>query len=162
MIVIGIAALLFITSNPVGSEPVPCPGFEGEQASRIDADTFYIQRVLSILSAASREDATILSSLVAGDARFEIWRGDYTSSAREVGPAGAIQMVRDVNPLRFEAQSAATGPIRFIPTQCSWEITVLFRSDQPSQGVSIHFSFRDGILASATGSGVALIEGNVR
>ena len=162
MIVIGIAALFFITSSPVVSESAPCPGFENGQVSRIDADSFYVQRVLSILRAASREDMTTLNSLVASDARFEIWRGDYTSSARETGPSGAIQMARDVNPLVFEAQSAATGPISVMPTQCSWEITILFRSDQPSQGVSIKFDFRDGALASATGSGVALIEGNVR
>ncbi|MGE0179975.1 MAG: hypothetical protein AB7O91_09175 [Sphingomonas sp.] len=54
------------------------------------------------------------------------------------------------------------GPIVFIPDRCDWEVSVFFRSDQAEEGVSVQFSFRDGLLVSAVGHSVAIREGNVR
>ena len=156
------ASLLLVSSAPVAGEAAACPGFEGGRASRIEIDRFYVDRALGVVRAASANDTAVLSVAVADEARFEVWRGDYTSSARSTGPAGAIQMVEDVGPVRFEAQSIATGPIYYIPARCAWEVALLFRSDQSREGVSVTFRFLDGRLTSAVGHAVTLLEGNVR
>lgn len=155
-------SMLLVSSGTFAGEAAACPGFEGGRASRVEADRFYVDRALSVVRAASENDTAALSVVVADDARFEVWRGDYTSSARSSGPVGAIQMVQDVRPVWFEAQSVANGPISYLPFPCTWEVALLFRTGQPREGVSVRFSFLDGRLTSAVGHAVTLLEGNVR
>lgn len=156
------ALVLLAASAPMDGEAAICPGFEGGSASQIDADRFYVERALDVMRAAARKDTDALRTVVAEEARFEIWRGDYTTSARRIGPDGAVEMVQDVKPIRFEAQSVAMGPIEFVPDGCSWAVDLLFRTDQPLEGVRVRFSFRDGKLISAVGNAVQLIEGEFR
>lgn len=158
-VLVGLALVTPSTAAPSGAG---CPGFATGATTRIEADKFYVRRSIDIVSAAAKSDATTLGSLVASDARSEIWRGDSASSARSKGPQGVIQLVRDVKPIGYLAQSPHTGPITLKPSRCGWEVTLLLRTKQHDEAVSMSFSYRDGLLLSAVGHAVTLLNGNVR
>ena len=155
------ALILLVASAPIESEAATCPGFESGRANQSEADRFYVERALDVVRAAERNDTDHLRAVIADDARFEIRRGDYIPVS-SFGPAGAVQMVKDVKPIQFEAQSVWTGPISVVPTACTWEVDLLFRTNQPLEGIRVKFSFRDGRLTSAVGDAVTLIKGEVR
>ncbi len=144
----------------MASATAACPGFESGRPSQSEADRFYVQRALDLVRAADRNETDHLRAVIADDARFEIRRGDHIT-VRSFGPPGAVKMVKDVKPIRFEAQSLWAGPIAFVPSGCSWEVELLFRTNQPLEGIRMKFSFRDGRLTSAVGDAVTLIEGEV-
>lgn len=100
--------------------------------------------------------------LVAPAAEFEIWRGDYSTSARKVGTAGAIEMAHDLRPVSFQFQTLTTGPVSVISDVCKWSVELLFRTDDAQLGVVMKFDFLDGRLIGARGDQFALSEGSIR
>ncbi|HEX8655046.1 MAG TPA: hypothetical protein VF693_07475 [Allosphingosinicella sp.] len=117
--------------------------------------------MISIVNAAAAEDLAALDALVSPEASLEIWRGDYSVGGREPGRAVAIEMVRILRPVRYQSQIGQPGPISVLSTICTHEVTLLFRTEEPTVGFSMTFNFRDGVMVSATGSEVALFEGGL-
>lgn len=117
-----------------------------------------------MLRAALADNRNALAALVAPDAKFALWRGDYASSARSPGPPGAILFAKDLKGERFEVASPVLGPVYYPAnfTDCTWKMTVLFRTQVAGKGVSVEFAFRDGLVTSATGHEVVLLSGDIR
>jgi hypothetical protein len=143
------------------AEVRPCPGFASGRANPVEVHRFYVRRVISIVNAAAAEDLAALDALVSPEASLEIWRGDYSVGGREPGRAVAIEMVRILRPVRYQSQIGQPGPISVLSTICTHEVTLLFRTEEPTVGFSMTFNFRDGVMVSATGSEVALFEGGL-
>jgi hypothetical protein len=142
--------------------PAFCPGFELGGSNRSDIDEFYVGRALQIIQFANQEDRVSLAKLVAPEAKFELWRGDYTSSARQLGADGAIEWTRDLKPQRFQTGSPVEGPFAYLATEdCVWSVSILFRGGDAQTNVETAFSFRDGWLIAVRGHEVRLIEGDV-
>lgn len=157
-------ACVILTTTAAGAQAsageASCSGFGEGQASRFDVDQFYAKRAIGIVQAGWRGDTTALEALVAPQAEFEVWRGDYTTSARRRGVAGLVEMVHDVKPMRFQASAAYEAPVAV--SKCAWSVKVLFRTASPTTGVSIEFEFADAKLVQAKGNEVTLTEGNMR
>lgn len=146
---------------PGAAEVRHCPGFASGRANPVELHRFYARRVIRIVNAAVAEDLAALEALVSPEASLEIWRGDYSVGGREPGRAAAIEMVRILRPVRYQSQIGRPGPISLLSTICTHEVTLLFRTEEPTVGFSMTFSFRDGLMVSATGSEVALFEGGL-
>ena len=157
-----LALLLSSLGSAAASTRPTCPGIENGRASRVETDQIYDRRAVQMVRAALLNDDRELSVYVAPDARFELWRGDYSSSARSRGILGAIEFARDLNPVHFEVASVQPGPIVALVPDCKWSVTVLFRTSEAARGVSVRFDFEDGLVTVATGNEVALLSGNVR
>lgn len=151
------AVLAFLATFTPGASDDACPSV----ASRIEADRLYVDRSLLIMKAAANGDVNVLNRLVASDAHLEVWRGDYTSAARSKGPPGVIELVRDVNPTGYLTASSEIGPTRVQFSRCTWEVTLLLRTKEPEQAISVKFRYHYGRLSSAVGEAVTLIEGDV-
>jgi hypothetical protein len=145
-------------ANAKGSS---CPGFVDGQASQFDADEFYANRAISIVRAALKNDAASLDSLVAAQAKFAISRGDYTTSARDSGVRGIMEMVRDVKPTGFQTSTTLRGPLSVLIEKCAWTAQVTLRTAKSDEGVVVKFDFVDGLLVQGTGHQVKLAEGDL-
>jgi hypothetical protein len=121
---------------------------------------FYARRAIDIVRAGLASDFARLRTMVSPDAGFEIWRGDYSTSARSSGPEGLARMARDIDARSFSVSVVQSGPIVITATDCKAEVTILFRGEA-SHGAIVTFSFVDGVLTGAKGNGVDLIEGKI-
>lgn len=139
----------------------PCPGFEGGSPTPREIEQFYATRAIDIVRAATSGDVKKLEGMVAPAATFVVWRGDYTSSARDRGVKGAVELARDIKARRFQLSSIETGPLVITQSLCNHDVTILFESAEEFRGAVIKFSFNDGILVEATGNGVYLFEGDI-
>jgi hypothetical protein len=139
-----------------------CPGIAHARGNSVEIDRFYARRATLIVRAALSQDLPTLDAQVDRRAHFALWRGDFSSSGRDEGSAGAIEFARDLRPVRFELASVQPGPISVLVPDCRWSVTILFRTPQTEVGVSVRFDFREGRLTSATGSQVAILEGEIR
>lgn len=147
---------------PDPAEVRPCPGYTNGRANPVELHYFYARRAISIVDAAVAEDLAALDALVSPEASLEIWRGDSGVTEREPGRAAAVEMVRIMRPVRYQSQISQPGPISLLSPACTHEVTLLFRTEEPTVGFSITFDFRQGLMVSATGSEVALFEGDLR
>ena len=154
-----IALTVFAVGPGANAEVASCPN---GRTSPFDLDQFYAKRAITVVQAALRNDPATLDALVAPQARFEVWRGDYTTSARRHGVPGLLEMVRDVGPTGFLISTVRPGPVAVSGAKCAWSASVLFRTERRSAGVAVKLDFVDGILVRAMGNEVALTEGHFR
>jgi hypothetical protein len=163
-------SLILAAINPeqAGAQTPSCLGREPAPIALSDADLIFAVRALEIIRTALDGDEAGLVTLVSPDAEFQIWRGDYTTSARSRGVEGAVEMVRDLDPVSYQISVGSHGPIAIDLTQCAYDVTLLFRTNEldtgaePNTGVVLEFAFTDGLLVTATGYEVALFDGIVR
>ncbi len=158
------AALILLLAAPAAvAWPASdrCPGINDGKAQQVETDRFYAQRAVQIVEAGLSGDEEALDAAVAPGAEFIIWRRDYSRMRESRGNAGAIAFARDLEAKAFQLQSAQPGPIVWLVPDCAWSVTILFRTDDPAIGVSVKYKFRKGLLTSATGSEVAILEGNI-
>ena len=162
---IGLASLMMIAPcNAIaGHAGSLCSGIEYGVSSPSDVDQYYAARAAEILQFAKQEDTSSLVALVAPEAKFNLWRGDYTTSARQSGPEGAIELARDLKPKHFLLWSPQSGPIAISGTpECKWSVSILSRGNDARSDFEMKFDFRDGLLVAAEGHQVALVESDVR
>lgn len=95
-----------------------CHNVPHRGASAVEIDQSYAERVIGILRAALSNNVGLLRTSVAPHARFELWRGDYSSSARHHGPRGAIEFVRDLQPAGIQLTSVRHGPRLIMAADC--------------------------------------------
>jgi hypothetical protein len=88
------ATALALFLSPSGSGAAlsrsTCPGIESGRAYHVQTDQFYARRAVGMIEAARSNQSEALSAYVAADTRFELWRGDYNSSARNRGILGQL------------------------------------------------------------------------
>lgn len=156
-----VGALALLSPAAVTAQDLSCPGFEAGEANSMAADRLYVRRAINVVDRALANDLVGLSTLVAPEAEFEVWRGDSGLSPRDPGLTGVAEFFRRLHPTSFQSTSGITGPIAVIQSECTWNVTVLFRTDEPDEGVSFEFKFHDGLLVSALGREVVLMEGSL-
>ena len=155
-------ALLLAAGGPAAAPAIrECPGIENGQAEQVSTDLFYARRAIAVVEAALSENEDALGAMLAPGAELIIWRGDYSRTRTSPGAAGAMAFARDLEPIGFQLQSVHRGPISRLVSDCRWKVAILFRTADPKVGVSVTFEFRDGLLASAGGSEVAILEGTI-
>jgi hypothetical protein len=157
-------AILASAATPVAAREAPrsCPGFGTGWASPSEVKQFYADRAVEIVRAAFARDEKALGEMISPAAKFEIWRGDYTSSAREIGVQGMLQMARDVKPSRYRIAIPLSGPISISSNPCHHDAAVIFDTERDAESVEIVFSFVDGKLAAAKGNAARLTQGSIR
>lgn len=138
-----------------------CPAFENGPTSEVEADRVYTALAWDILRAGMSADSANLAQLVSPDAEFSIFRGDYSTSARAKGPAGAIEMVADMDVVSYQTLLTPRGPIAVMPSECVWTATLLLRTHDDGRGIIMRFKFIDGHLIHARGDEVEILEGNL-
>jgi hypothetical protein len=156
LLILGLSALVPLQAHAAPS----CPGFIDGRASQPDADRVYAGLALDAVRAGLAKDFPTLGRLVSPDARFEIWRGDASTSW--TGPAGFSRMLGEVEPRGFQGTFARPGPVAIVLRRCVWDVTLLLRTKDPRTGVSMQFRFVDGRLTAATGREVEVLEGDIR
>jgi hypothetical protein len=159
---LGLTFVGTIPSAFASSGASDCPGFGAGAVNPETADHFYRDRALAVMRAAIAGDTATLASQVRPDARYAIWRGDYSTSARQVGVPGAVEMARDLKPVSWQFQTASSGPLSVVPVKCEWSVTLLFRTADARLGVLMKFEFQDGRLIKASGHEVILSEASLR
>lgn len=138
-----------------------CPGPAGEHISPTEVHAFYAARTAHIVRAGLREDPQALAKLVSPEARYEIHRGDAVIS-RSRGVAGVLEMIRYMEPAAFLTSAPVSGPISIVDPPCSASVQLLFRTKVPEKAFAMEFAFVDGLLVSAEGAEVTLVEGDLR
>jgi len=159
------AALLLVASVPAQATATQtvCPGFaEGNASSPGEVDRFYVARAVTIVRVGLGADTATLATLVAPNAAFATWRGDYATGGREAGVAGAVAWARDLDPSRFESFIDQRGLVSVTTPNCRQTATILFRTQGAGTGINVTFEFLDGLLVRATGREVMLVEGAIR
>ena len=147
---------------PGAGAAATCHGFVDGKVYPPDVDRFYAMRAINIVRAGLANDQPTLSDLVLQEAKFEIWRGDYATSARQAGSGGLMEMVADLKPTGFQFATVRPGPISVEPSKCIWDVTILFRTEEQETGVTMEFDFLDGWLVRASGREVEITEGDIR
>ncbi len=137
-----------------------CPGSGGKRASPTEVHAFYAARAADVVRAGRREDRQALEKLVSSEATYEIQRGD-TVISRSRGVAGVMETVRDMEPVSFQSSAPLSGPISVVDPGCSGRAQMLLRTQVPGRAFEMHFEFVDGLLVSAAGSEVVLVEGDL-
>lgn len=138
-----------------------CPGFSEGRTSPEHIDQFYAKRAAGIISAGLNGDTDALAALVAPKASLGFWDSDSFILARQPGPPGVPQLVEALKPVRFLHPTPSTLVV-VTSLKCAWTTTLLFRREQPDEGVNMTFDFVDGLLVKATGKVVLLTEGDIR
>lgn len=145
----------------VPAQAKECLGFGSAPSSPEEVDRFYALRAVEIVRASLNGDRKKLDGMVSPGATFAIWRGDYATGGRSVGVNGAIEMARDLKPENYRISVKSVGPIAVAPSACTWDAFVAFTTTTASEGVTMKFSFSDGLLVKADGHQVTLTEGRL-
>jgi hypothetical protein len=143
-----------------------CPGVVAGKSSPTEVESFYVERATNIIQAAVANDVSKLRGLVDPNAAFEVWQGD-SSHGRNIGVAGAIEMVRFIKPVGAQSAIPLSGPVWIaaspeIGLKCAWNATLLLRTEQAKKAFEIRFDFVDGQLSRAFGHQAILFETIVR
>jgi len=138
-----------------------CPAFENGPTREVAAHRVYTARALDILRASMAADSTSLAQLVSPDAELSVFRGDYSTSAKAKGPAGAIEMVGAMEVVSYQTLLTPRGPIAVMPSECLWTATLLLRTHEDGRGIMMRFKFIDGRLVHARGDEVEILEGKL-
>jgi hypothetical protein len=154
-------ATVTIVPETASAKPLACPGLVDGATSPLAAEQFYAARAVDIVRAGLKRDKATLNTLVAAEARVEIWRGDSSSSPRQNGVPAILDMVQEMKPTGFQVSTVRPGPIHIIVSECKWSAAVLFRTEEADTGVAISFDFVDGLLVRAKGNEVVLSEGSI-
>lgn len=161
LVALAISSFAFAEGASARTSFLSCPGYDGEDQLSSDVDLYYSNRAASIVREAIAQNRQSLSGLVAPDAKFTVWNGKQSVPASTEGVEGAIKSLGDLGVVSFLSKVAKREHTAGEWRECSWQVTVDFRTADDTRGFLIGFAFRDGQLVQASVNETMLIEGRV-
>ena len=158
---LAISSFVFAEGASARTSLLSCPGYDGEGQLTSDVDLYYSDRAAGIVREAIAQNRESLSGLVAPDAKFIIWNGKQSVPASTDGVEGAIKSLGGLGAVSFLGKIAKRENTAGEWRECSWQITVDFRTADEARGFLIGFAFRDGQLVQASINEIILIEGRL-
>jgi hypothetical protein len=120
----------------------------------------YLQRSISLVSAAVRGDESALAEIVAPNARFTVIRGDVGTGPRSTGPQAAVSFFQGLALTNYQYLAPGAGPFSMQPCGPISSELLLSRSDSGG-AAALEFKFDGGLLVEVTGSGTSIFEGEI-